>query len=121
MVGQVVIDLDAVAVNDCSRTKVTANDREIMFVYLTYFPAIAFWFLDGYFLRQERLYRALYDQVRSLSEENIDFSMDTTKMDHVDSWAAVTFSRTLLPFHGVIVISVILVTFVSLCLQHGGI
>lgn len=39
-------------------------------------PVLIFWFLDGYFLRQERLFRALYDQVRDLKENEIDFSMD---------------------------------------------
>ena len=34
-----------------------------MFVLLAYFPALTLWALDGYFLRQERPYRALYDQV----------------------------------------------------------
>ena len=32
-------------------------------VFLPYLPLIAFWFLDAYFLRQERLYRKLYDWV----------------------------------------------------------
>ena len=41
------------------------------------FPALIFWGLDGYFLRQERLYRALYDHVRLLASDEIDFSMRT--------------------------------------------
>jgi len=32
---------------------------------VAYLPAFVFWFLDAYFLRQERLYRKLYDEVRS--------------------------------------------------------
>ena len=36
---------------------------------------ISFWGLDGYFLRQERLFRKLYNQIRS--QEDADFSMDT--------------------------------------------
>ena len=38
-------------------------------------PALVFWVLDAYFLRQERLYRALYDHVRMLDPSEIDFSM----------------------------------------------
>src|SRR2546427_2491070 len=49
-----------------------------LFVYLTYLPVIAFWGLDGYFLWQERLFRALYDRVRKLETGKIDFSMDTS-------------------------------------------
>ena len=36
---------------------------------------ISFWGLDGYFLRQERLFRKLYDSIRTA--ENTDFAMDT--------------------------------------------
>ena len=60
---------------------------QIHFVYLAYFPAFAFWVLDGYFLHQERLFRKLYDRVRGLDEEEIDFSMDTTIVkNQVVSW-----------------------------------
>ena len=41
--------------------------------------AIIMWGLDGYFLYQERLFRSLYNHVRFIDEEKIDFSMDTSK------------------------------------------
>jgi len=44
-----------------------AKDSNAMFVYLAYFPLFAFWFLDGYFLWQERLYRNLYDKPESVT------------------------------------------------------
>jgi hypothetical protein len=98
-----------------------AKDSQLMFVYLAYFPAIAFWCLDGYFLRQEKLFRALYNKVRALPEEEIDFSMDTEEVkDKVDSWSSVTLSKTLIAFHGTILISIILVTIISLCLKTKG-
>src|SRR6266581_4267715 len=57
------------------------------FVYLAYFPLIVFWILDGYFLRQERLFRRLYDRVRILSIGAIDFSMDTSAFtSEVEPW-----------------------------------
>ena len=92
-----------------------AKDTKLLFIYLAYFPAISFWGLDGYFLRQERLFRALYDYVRNIEEDKIDFSMNTTIVkDSVDSWFSVTFSKTLLVFHGVILMTIILVMFLSL-------
>jgi len=98
-----------------------ANDTEILFVYLAYFPVIAFWGLDGYFLHQERLFRALYDHVRNLPDSDIDFSMDTSKVkDNVDSWPSVTLSITLIAFHGVVLVSIIIVTTISLYLEYGG-
>ena len=39
-------------------------------------PVLAFWGLDGYFLWQERLFRALYDHVRRLDEGDIDYAMN---------------------------------------------
>lgn len=40
------------------------------------FPILIFWGLDAYFLSRERRYRSLYDKVRKLQENKIDFSMD---------------------------------------------
>jgi hypothetical protein len=80
------------------------------FVYLAYFPAIAFWVLDAYFLWQERLFRALYDHVRKLKEEDIDFSMDTSTVgSRVKPWSNVILSKTLLIFHGTVLGSIIIV------------
>ena len=73
-----------------------AGDSEKAFIYLAYFPALAFWGLDGYFLRQGRLFRKLYDRVRLLEPEKVDFSMDTSVVaSEVNSWLKVVFSKTL--------------------------
>ena len=53
-----------------------AREGRIEFVAVALVPVIAFWGLDGYFLWQERLYRALYDHVRTLAEDQIDFSLN---------------------------------------------
>ena len=37
------------------------------------------WFLDSFYLYQEKLYRDLYDIVLAKSEDEIDFSMDARK------------------------------------------
>ena len=37
-------------------------------VAIAWIPVLFFWGLDGYFLRQERLFRALYDHVRVQEE-----------------------------------------------------
>jgi uncharacterized membrane protein len=54
-----------------------AKDAKQGYILIAYFPLIIFWALDGYFLCMERRFRALYDHVRQLKEEDIDFSMDT--------------------------------------------
>ena len=90
-----------------------AANSQALFVYLAYFPAIAFWMLDAYFLRQERLFRKLYDRVRRLPETDVDFAMDTSVVDgEVTAWSAVVFSKTLLLFHGTVFGSIVIVMLV---------
>ena len=46
-----------------------ADKVNTSFVYIAFLPCIVFWALDGYFLWQERLFRALYEQVRLVEEK----------------------------------------------------
>lgn len=93
----------------------SASDSNPAFIFLAYFPAIVFWGLDGYFLWQEKLYRALYDRVRAMEDNAIDFSMDVSVVkDSVVNWATVAFSSTILAFHGVLVIAIIVVMLIAL-------
>jgi len=86
------------------------------FVWIAYFPATAFWILDAYFLRQELLFRELYDRVRGAGESGIDFSMNTSVVQsQVAEWGRVAFSRTLIIFHGAVIIAIIAVMLVLDC------
>lgn len=78
-------------------------------------PVLAFWGLDAYFLWQERLFRALYDQVRLTDEREVDFSMDvrSVRAGRDLTWTAVLGSRTLLPFYGALAVVVIVVAAVA--------
>ena len=71
-------------------------------------PVLIFWGLDGYFLWQERLFRALYDHVRVLEDGKINFSMDITsfKMGYNRTWRAATLSRTLSFFYGALIATI---------------
>jgi hypothetical protein len=85
-------------------------------------PAFMFWLLDGYFLHQELLYRKLYDTVRIKNNCDIDFSMNTLPfINLVDYWLKVTWSKTLLMFHGVIILVITIITinsyFTHLCVE----
>ncbi len=92
-----------------------AKESNPLFVYLAYFPAAAFWILDGYFLWQERLYRNLYDFVRVLEEDKINFSMDVENADIAKiKWATAFLSKTLVAFHGVIVLSILIVMLIAI-------
>lgn len=52
------------------------SDQRIYFVALAL--DIIFWFIDSYYLRQEKLFRELYKKVSLIDDDNmINFSMDT--------------------------------------------
>lgn len=90
-----------------------AGSNKSIFAYIACFPAIALWVLDGYFLWQERLYRALFDHVRQLEDTDIDFSMDTSVVKtRVGSWRNVVFTTTLLLFYGIVVVSIFAIVLV---------
>lgn len=96
----------------------SAKDARVYFIYLAYFPAFAFWVLDGYYLWQERLFRALYDRVRGMEETDIDFSMDTTVVQNdVAPRFEVTYSKTLRLFHGTVVLTIIIVMVLVIILR----
>ena len=91
----------------------SASNSKIEFIYLAYIPSIVFWGLDGYFLSVERLYRKLYDIVRQ--KDKIDFSMDISNLNEKPCpWVDATLSKTLTPFHGSLIGSIIIVMFIQL-------
>jgi len=89
------------------------KDANTDFIFVVYFPVIIFWILDGYFLSQERLFRALYTHVRKLDEREIDFSMNTSEYneDKRNGWVCSMFSSTLLFFYLPLVGVMLLVTY----------
>jgi hypothetical protein len=80
-------------------------------------PILAFWFLDGLFLRNERLYRRLYDDTRRADTAVALMSMDVgpyMKQDRM-TWASATFSATLSLFYGgLVLVDVALIVAVGL-------
>lgn len=70
-------------------------------IYFLIVLILVFWILDGYFLSQERLFRDLYNYVRKLKEEEIDFSMDISeyKKFKKNTLVYAMFSITLLIFY----------------------
>ena len=85
-----------------------ARENRLEAAYIALAPILVLWALDGYFLWQERLYRALYNHVRTLDESQVDFSMNVTPFstDYRRSWLGATLSRTLFFFYGALVSTV---------------
>jgi hypothetical protein len=88
-----------------------ARDSDKAYFIIAYLPAFMFWMLDGYFLSQERAFRALYDHVRKLREDQIDFSMDTTpfRTDSYVSWGRAMFSKTLFFYYLGLIVTMVVV------------
>lgn len=84
-----------------------AADSNPAMVVIALVPAVGFWLLDAYFLRQERLFRSLYDAVRSGSGPT-DFSMKTDPATAKTGLAAVSFSVTLLTFYGLAFVTILI-------------
>lgn len=77
-------------------------------IYLALLPVIMFWGLDAYYLRQERLYRKLYEYVIKSPKKLEPFSLDIDFLkNEVDSWFFTIFSKTLLFLHGILIIVII--------------
>jgi len=70
-----------------------------------------FWILDGYFLSLERCFRDLYDKVRKMNEEDIDFSMNIGEFIRLRSRSPIVtmFRPTLVGFYGVILITMAII------------
>ena len=90
-----------------------AKDSDKVYFLIAYLPALMFWALDGYFLSQERRFRALYDRVRKLQESEIDFSMDASSFagETRNTWLGAMFSRTLLIYYGALITTMLAVMF----------
>lgn len=104
MKGWVITILAALAALSVDKTNID-------YLRIGMLPIIGFWYLDAFYLRQERLFRKLYDAVAKKEEENIDFSMNTQPYkDQVKSIVGVMFSKTLRVFYIGLLIAVYLAT-----------
>lgn len=91
-------------------------------VWIAFIPLLVFWFLDAYFLRQERMYRILYDWVinNRLKTEEYLFDMKTRRFENeVQSIPRIMFSITLGWFYGSIAILVTIYTLILLIMKGG--
>jgi hypothetical protein len=90
----------------------SAKDADHRYILLAYFPVFMFWILDAYFLRQERLFRKLYDAVSQNLGARSEFSMNVKEFEDQVSCVSITaLSKTLISFHGVIALVVLVAMF----------
>jgi hypothetical protein len=68
-------------------------------------PIIVFWYLDAYFLRQERIFRSLYNGVAEQDQSIPPFSLNPTPYRARHPWTQVLTSSTLALFYGTLTIA----------------
>lgn len=87
------------------------KDMNPKFIIITYLSVIVFWILDGYYLYQERLFRALYNDVRIKNQT--DFSMNTTPFEGgKNTWIVSMFSKTLNIFYIALIVVVLIIIYI---------
>ncbi|WP_409470372.1 hypothetical protein [Streptomyces sp. HC307] len=81
----------------------SANEKSWQVAGAGVVPLFGFWFLDGYFLRQERLYRRLYDAVRRPGSTVDVLSMNVGPFLAEIPLRGAVLSQTLVLFYGALV------------------
>ncbi|MCD8179857.1 MAG: hypothetical protein LUF26_00015 [Firmicutes bacterium] len=80
----------------------SGKDTDKLYFLVAYIPVLIFWFLDAYYLLQERLYRSLYEKIRTTDEKDIDFSLKVTEIEFDSKnncFCSCLFSKTILGFY----------------------
>jgi hypothetical protein len=90
---------------------------------IAFIPLFGFWFLDSYYLRQERLYRKLYEWViknRTTDATNCyDLSTKRFKKD-VHSIFRIVFSQTIFWFYFPILLIILIYGYLTIFTKCGG-
>ncbi|MOA34369.1 hypothetical protein D3C78_1557390 [compost metagenome] len=68
----------------------------------------------------ERCYRRLYDKVRATDKDKIDFMMVIDKGQGWKNWLKATLSKTLIVFHGAVLVAITAVVVVYVVKAHAA-
>jgi hypothetical protein len=89
----------------------SAKDSNHTLVFIAYLPLLMMWGMDAFFLRQERLFRKLYNECCERLGEPADFSMSTVGLERqVEPWIRVMLSKMLILFYGTMVVALLIAT-----------
>ena len=87
-----------------------ASSEKVVYILIAIVPAIVFWFLDAYYLQQERRFRGVYNDVAGLSPDNSrinvrEFEMPIQKYQCGKyCYFNVLFSKTIFPLYGIVIV-----------------
>lgn len=101
-----------------------ASSKNNDFFIAAILPTLIFWFLDAYYLNQERKFRGLYNDVAGVTERPKDIKLFAMRPDlYVDGqytfWSAF-FSITVLKMYLAMIISLVTIfTYFEFCISKG--
>lgn len=83
-------------------------------IFIAFIPLLAFWYLDSYYLRQERFFREKYNWLIKYRETNSDkvFDIASYQVKKVDSIPKIMFSISILPFYISIFVVLFIITWI---------
>lgn len=90
-----------------------ASSEKVVYILIAIVPAIVFWFLDAYYLQQERRFRGVYNDVAGLSPDNSrinvrEFEMPIQKYQCGKyCYFNVLFSKTIFPLYGIVIVGLV--------------
>lgn len=91
-----------------------ARSEKKLYIFIAIVPAIVFWFLDAYYLQQERRFRGVYNDVADLSIENSrvnvrEFEMPIQKYKGGKyCYFRILFSKTIFPLYGIVIVGLVI-------------
>lgn len=99
-----------------------ASSKNHYFILIGLLPVIIFWFLDTYYLTQERKFRGLYDDIAGISEEPKSLKPFEMRPDLYTngkySFWNVFFSRTILKLYFTLAITlIVLFSYFHYCIE----
>jgi hypothetical protein len=89
----------------------SGNDRVL---FVAYFPAILLAMLDAYYLWQERLFRALFENARVKTDDPAYFSMDVKSFKLNVKWIRSLFSLSIFGFYLAVIASILITQLIVL-------
>jgi len=91
----------------------SSKDANKNYILISFLPVIIFWILDAYFLSRERAFRCLYDKVRNLDENKVDFSLDISQFkERKNNWFWSMFSYTILFFYTSLIVVMLIIAYI---------
>lgn len=91
-----------------------ASSERVVYIFIAIVPAVVFWFLDAYYLQQERRFRGVYNDVAGLSPDDSrinvrEFEMPIQKYQCGKyCYFNVLFSRTIFPLYGIVIVGLVI-------------